>query len=97
MDHEHYSSQVYLWLFILRTISRFSFLPPVEVEPEFLPLVPNTVWRHDYVIQNGMPTEKEYSAKEFFGKCDGVDVIHHGMIQAVRLKELVQKRVILTK
>ena len=93
MDHEHLSSQAYLWFFVLRSISRLSFLPPLEVEPSFLPLVPNTVWRHRYSILNGFVADKQYAAEEFFGKSEGVDLVHHGMIQAVRLKELCEQRV----
>lgn len=93
MDHEHLSSQAYLWFFILRSISRFSFLPPSEDEPNFLPLVNNTVWRHRYSILNGFVADKQVAAEEFFGKSEGVDLVHHGMLQAVRPKELCEQRV----
>ena len=39
MHSEHFQSQVYLWFFILRSLTRLAYQPPLEEENAFLPLI----------------------------------------------------------
>ena len=91
--NEHYPTQVYLWYYALKTITKLAFQPPTEEEDTFLPLQSNTVWRHEYSIQENQYIEKEFALKHFFGKNDTADVIHHDLIQAVHLSDCINPRV----
>lgn len=93
IKNEHFPTQVYLWYYILKTVTKLAFQPPTEEEDSYLPLLPQTVWRHDYVIQDNQLIEKEFALKSFFGKNETADVIHHDLIQAVRLRDCTNPRV----
>lgn len=93
IKNEHYPTQVYLWYYALKTLTKLAFQPPTEEEDIFLPLQPNTVWRHDYSIQDNQFVEKEFALQNFFKKIDGVESIHHNLIQSVHLHDCTNPRV----
>lgn len=93
IQNEHFPTQVYLWYYALKTLTKLAFQPPTEDENRYIPLSPKTVWRHQYSIQDGMSVEKEFALKSFFGKSESVDLIHHNLILPVRLRECTNSRV----
>lgn len=93
MENEHYSSQVYLWLFVLRTVTRLTFLPPIQEEDEYLPGLPNTLHRHQYQIERGFVDEKKYAIDNFIQKEEGVEVIHDGVLPSSSLREISREKV----
>lgn len=93
IKNEHYPTQVYLWYYALKTITKMAFQPPTEEEDEFIPLQPQTVWRHDYPIQDNQQLQKRFALDRFFGRNESADCIHHDLIIPVRMKECTSKRV----
>lgn len=93
MEDEHYSSQLFLWLFVLRTVTRLAFLPPAEEEADYLPALPGKLWRHDYIVRDGFFKEKAYAVDRFWSREDGVDVVHNDLLIATPLKEMTSTRV----
>ena len=93
MEHEHYQSQIYLWFFVLRSITRLTFLPPTEEEAEYLPALPNSLWRHDYQIKNGYLKEKVFAVEGFWNREDGIEVVHHDVLISTSLREMTESKV----
>ena len=93
MENEHFSSQLFLWLFVLRTVTRLAFLPPAEEEADYLPALPGKLWRHDYVVRDGFFKEKAYAVDRFWAREDGVDIVHNDLLIATPLKEMTSTRV----
>ena len=93
MEDEHYSSQHFLWLYVLRTVTRLAFLPPAEEEADYLPALPGKLWRHDYIVRDGFFKEKAYAVDRFWSREDGVDVVHNDLLIATPLKEMTSTRV----
>lgn len=93
MEKEHYQSQVYLWFFVLRSITRLTFLPPTEEEAEFLPALPNCLWRHEYQINNGYLKEKVFAVEGFWNREDGIEVLHDDVLISTPLREMTEPRV----
>ena len=86
MHGEHFQSQVYLWFFILRTLTRLAYQPPLEEENAFLPLLPGTVHRHAFAVKEGFASEKQFAVEGFFGSVDAVTMI------PLRLREVAKRR-----
>lgn len=93
MQNEHYPSQLHLWLFVLRTVTRLAFQPPTEEEVDFLPALPDRVWRHDYTIRNGFLREKRFAIESFSDNENGLEVLHNGVLLSSRLRAMTQPRV----
>ena len=92
MHSEHFQSQVYLWFFILRSLTRLAYQPPLEEEHAFLPLLPGTVHRHAFAVKEGFASEKQFAVEGFFGSVDAVTMIHHNTLIALRLREVAKRR-----
>ena len=92
MHDEHFQSQVYLWFFILRSLTRLAYQPPLEEENAFLPLLPGTVHRHAFAVKEGFASEKQFAVEGFFGSVDAVTMIHHNTRIALRLREVAKRR-----
>ena len=93
IKNEHYPTQVYLWYYALKTITKVAFQPPTEEEDEFIPLQPHSLWRHDYTVQNHQLIKKKFALERFFGRNESADFIHHDLIIPLRLRECTNKRV----
>lgn len=92
MHDEHFQSQVYLWFFILRSITRLAYQPPLEEENDFLPLQEGAVHRHTFSVKEGFTSEKQFAVEGFFGSVDTVLMIHHNTLIAMRLREVAKRR-----
>mgnify|MGYP000006784263 FL=1 len=83
---------MYLWFFVLRAVTRLAFQPPLEEENEFIPVLENQVYRHEFVVKEGFREEKEFAVKGFFGKAEAVSVLHDNTLIAMRMKELAKTK-----
>ena len=78
---------------VLRSITRLTFLPPIQEEDEYLPALPHSFHRHDYIVKNGFVDEKGYAVDHLVAKAYGIEVIHDGVLPDASLADMSKDQV----